>query len=195
MSRLPSVEIEGIFTHFAVADENDKKYTRDQFEKFMQMVDKLEDRGVNIPIKHVSNSAAIIDLPEYNLDMIRPGIILYGLYPSSEVDINRVDLKPAITLKAEISNLKTVTRGTGISYGLFFTTDRRSRIGTIPVGYADGYKRALSNKAEIGIKGRRAPVVGRVCMDQCMVDLTDINGVKIGEEVVLFGDGANNTPI
>lgn len=194
ISQLPSVEIEGIFTHFAVADEKDKKYTRNQFEKFMQMVDELEDRGVNIPIKHVSNSAAIIDLPEYNLDMIRPGIILYGLYPSSEVDINRVVLKPALTLKAEISNLKTVPRGTGISYGLSFTTDRRSQIGTIPVGYAYGYRRALSNRAEVGIRGRRAPVVGRVCMDQCMVDLTDIDGVKIGDEVVLFGDGINNTP-
>jgi len=194
ISQLPSLEIEGIFTHFAVAEFQDKKYTREQFMKYMRTVEELEERGVSIPIKHVSNSAAIIDLPEYNLDMVRPGSILYGMYPSDEVDKEKVELRAAMTLKAKISNVKTVPKGTGISYGLTFSTDKPSRIGTLPVGYADGYSRALSNRAEVGIKGSRAPVVGRVCMDQCMVDLTDVEGAKMGDEVVLIGDGGDNTP-
>lgn len=194
ISQLPSLEIEGIFTHFAVAGSRDKRYTRKQFRKYMRTVEELEERGVKIPIKHVSNSAAIIDLPEYNLDMVRPGGMLYGRYPSDEVDKDRVELRPAMTLKARISNVKTVPEGTGISYGLTFTTKRQSRIGSLPLGYADGYSRALSNRAEVGINGRRAPVIGRVCMDQCMVDLTDVEGAKTGDEVVLFGDGSGNTP-
>ena len=194
ISQLPSLEIEGIFTHFAVADLREKKYTRGQFEKYMQIVEEIEERGVSIPIKHASNSAAVIDLPEYNLDMVRPGSILYGMYPSDEVDMDKVELRPALTLKAKMSNVKTVPKGTGISYGLTFTTDKPKRIGTLSIGYADGYSRAFSNRAEVGIKGRRAPVVGRVCMDQCMIDLTDIEEAKIGDEVVLFGDGSDHTP-
>ena len=194
IGQLPHIEVEGIFTHFAVADQGEKDYTRDQFRRYMQVVDELERRGLDVPIKHVANSAAIIDLPEYDLDMVRPGTMLYGLYPSEEVDRSRVDLRPALTLKAEISNLKTVPKGTGISYGLTFTTGRRSRIGTLPVGYADGYGRALSNRAEVGISGSRAPVVGTVCMDQCMIDLTEVEGAEIGDEVVLFGDGSDNAP-
>ena len=194
ISQLPSLQIEGVFTHFAVADIRDKRYTRNQFGKYIQTVEELEERGVSVPIKHVSNSAAIIDLPEYNLDMVRPGTVLYGIYPSDEVDKEKVELRPAMTLKAKISNVKTVPSGTGISYGLTFTTDRPSHIGTLPLGYGDGYSRALSSRAEVGVKGRRAPVVGRVCMDQCMVDLTEVEGTKIGDEVVLFGDGSDNTP-
>lgn len=194
ISRLPSLWIEGAFTHFAVADSRDKKYTREQFGRYLKMSEALEERGVSIPIKHVSNSAAIIDLPEYNLDMVRPGSILYGIYPSDEVDKSRLELRPAMTLKARISNIKIVPAGTGISYGLAFTTDKESRIGTLSAGYADGYSRLLSNRAEVGVKGERAPVVGRVCMDQCMVDITDIEGANIGDEVVLFGDGSDNTP-
>ena len=194
ISKLPSLEIEGIFTHFAVAEIRDKKYTRRQFRRYERTVKELKGRGVVIPIKHVSNSAAVIDLPEYNLDMVRPGCVLYGIYPSDEVKKEKVELRPAMTLKAKISNVKTVPEGTGISYGLTFTTKKSSRIGTLPLGYADGYSRALSNRAEVGINGRRAPVVGRVCMDQCMVDLTDIAGAKIGDEVILFGDGSGNTP-
>jgi alanine racemase len=195
ISQLPSLEIEGMFTHFALADSRDKKYTREQFGKYMHVVEALEERGIDIPIKHVSNSAAIIDLPEYNLDMVRPGGMLYGKYPSDEVDKDRVELRLAMTLKARLSNVKSVPKGTGISYGITFTTEKPSRIGTLPLGYADGYSRLLSNKAEVGIKGRRAPVVGKVCMDQCMVDLTDIHGPKIGDEVILFGYGRDNAPL
>ena len=188
ISKLPSLEVEGAFTHFAVSDTRDKAYTRGQFERFMWMVEALEARGVSIPLRHVSNSAAVIDLPEYNLDMVRPGSLLYGIYPSDEVDKDRIELRPAMTLKARISNVKAVPAGTGVSYGLTYTTGRPSRIGTISVGYADGYSRLLSNRAEVGVRGRRAPVIGRVCMDQCMVDLTDAGGVEIGDEAVLFGD-------
>jgi len=194
IGKLPSLEIEGIFTHFATASESDDNYTRKQFEKYMEVVDELEKRGLHIPIKHVSNSAAVIDFPEYHLDMIRPGTILYGLNPFSKKDIKQLNLKPAMTLKAKISNLKTVPKKTGIGYGLTFTTQRKSLIGTLPIGYTDGYRRALSNRAEVGIRGKRARVIGKICMDQCMIDLTDIENVKIGDEVVLFGDGSNNTP-
>lgn len=187
ISKLPNIYIEGIFTHFATADEKDKAYTRLQFERFSTVVDKLEKKGLSIPIKHVSNSAAIIELPEYELDMVRPGIILYGYYPSNDVNKDRIKLKPAMTVKAKISHLKTVPKGTGISYGQIFVTDRESKIATIPIGYADGFTRILSSKAEVSIKGKRVPVVGRICMDQCMLDVTDVEDVKVGDEVVLLG--------
>jgi alanine racemase len=187
ISKLPNINIEGIFTHFATADEKDKSYTRLQFERFSTVVKKLEEKGLSIPIKHVSNSAAIIDFPEYNLDMVRPGIILYGYYPSNDVNKDRIQLKPAMTLRAKISNVKTVSKGTGISYGQIFVTERESKIATIPIGYADGYTRMLTSKAEAFIKGKRVPVVGRICMDQCMLDVTEVEDVKIGDEVVLLG--------
>lgn len=194
ISKLPNVHIEGIFTHFALADEKDKQVTRSQFDKFQWVIEKLEDRNIYIPIKHVSNSAAIIDLPEYNLNLVRAGIMLYGLYPSNEVKKTNVNLKPAMTLKANISHLKEVPKGTGVSYGHIYTADKSVKIGTLPIGYADGYTRMLTNKAEISVKSRRAPIIGKICMDQCMIDLTDINDVKPGDEVVLFGDGSNNSP-
>lgn len=189
ISKLPNINIEGIFTHFATADEKNKEYTRLQYERFSTVVNKLEERGLFIPIKHVSNSAAIIDLPEYNLDMVRAGIVLYGYYPSNEVNKDRINLKPAMTLKAKISNLKTVSKGTGISYGQIFVAERESKIATIPIGYADGFTRLLSSKAEVLLNGRRAPIVGRICMDQCMLDVTEIEDVNIGDEVVVFGYG------
>ncbi len=195
ISKLPSLEIEGIFTHFATATRRDKSYTRKQFTKYIRTVEKLEENGVHIPLKHVSNSAAVIDLPEYNLDVVRPGGMLYGKYPSDEVNKDRVELRLAMTVKATLANVKTVPEGTGISYGLTFTTERTSRIGTLSLGYADGYNRLLSNTGEVGIKGGRAPIVGKICMDQCMIDLTEILGVKMGDEVILFGDGTDNTPL
>lgn len=187
LSKLPWLELEGVFTHFAVSDEADKGYTRMQYGRYLEVVSGLEEKGVIIPIKHVSNSAAIIDLPEYKHDLVRPGIMLYGYYPSPEVDHERVDLKQVLTLHAQISHIKTVPPERGISYGLTYTTKKESKIATIPMGYADGYKRALSNKGYVEVKGRRAPIVGRVCMDQFMVDVTDIPGVKVGDEVVLIG--------
>lgn len=187
ISKLPNVEIEGIFTHFATADEADKRYTNLQYDRFMSIINKLEEKGLSIPIKHVSNSAAIIDIPDYNLNMVRAGIMLYGYYPSEEVNKERVKLKPAMSLKAKISNIKTVPKDTGISYGQIFVTEKESKIATIPIGYADGFTRMLSEKAEACINGKKVPIAGRICMDQCMIDVTEIDDVKIGDEVVLFG--------
>ena len=189
INALHNVELEGIYTHFAVSDIADKTYTRRQFELFMLVLKELGARGIEPPIKHVSNSAAIIDLPEYDLDMVRPGIMLYGYESGSGVDLSRVSLKPAMALKTRISNLKAVPMGAGISYGLTYTTKHPSIIGTLPVGYADGYRRGLSNKGWADYNGERAPIVGRVCMDQCMIDLTDTAGVESGDEVTLFGGG------
>jgi len=194
IAQLPSLEIEGVFTHFALADAGDKEYTRRQFEEFMRFTGRLEARGIRPPMRHASNSAAIIDLPEYSLDAVRPGCMLYGLYPSDEVDMDRVNLKPSMTLRTRLSNVKTVPPGTGISYGLTYTTGAESVIGSLPVGYSDGYSRALSNRAEVQVKGRRAPVVGRVCMDQCMVDLTGVEDARIGDDVVLFGGSVDGAP-
>jgi len=194
IAQLPSLEIEGVFTHFAVADAGDKEYTGRQFESFMGFMGCLEARGIRPPVRHVSNSAAIIDLPEYSLDAVRPGCMLYGLYPSDEVDVDRVDLRPAMTLRTRLSNVKTVPPGTGISYGLTYTTGAESVIGSLPVGYSDGYSRALSNRAEVLVRGRRAPVVGRVCMDQCMVDLSGVEGAGIGDDVILFGGSVDGAP-
>jgi alanine racemase len=191
---LPGIEVEGVFTHFAVSDKADKTYTRRQFEKYMRVIEELGNRGFDVPVKHVSNSAAIIDLPEYSLDMVRPGIMLYGLYPSPHVDHKRVKLLPAMALKAKVSHVKRVPHGTELSYGLTYSTERESRIATLPVGYADGYRRGLSNVGEVTIDGRRAPIVGRVCMDQCMVDVTDTRRVKVGDTVTLFGDGSDGAP-
>lgn len=188
ISTLPRIIIEGLFTHFASADENDKSYTLMQFEKFMSICSELGRVGVHIPVKHVCNSAGIIEFPEMHLDMVRPGIILYGLYPSDKVDTQKITLKPAMTLKANIILVKDVDEGTCISYGRTFKTLHNSRIATIPIGYADGYTRLLSNKGKVLIHGRTAPVVGRVCMDQCMVDVSDLGEeVRTGDEVVLFG--------
>jgi len=185
--KLPRLELEGVFTHFAVSDDADKSYTRMQYEKYVDVVNSLDKNGVKIPVKHVSNSAAIIDLPEYKHDLVRPGIMLYGYYPSPDVDHSVVDLKQVLTLHAQISHIKTVPKGQEISYGLTYTAEKESRIATIPMGYADGYRRVLSNKSYVEIKGKRAPLVGRICMDQFMVDVSDIDGVDVGDEVVLIG--------
>ena len=155
ISRLPNIYIEGIFTHFAKADELDKSYAKDQFQKYMEVIDKLEHRGLNIEIKHISNSAGIIDLRDYNLNMVRAGIMIYGLYPSNEVNKKEIKLKPVMALKAKISPLKTVPKGTGISYGHIFITEKESKIATIPIGYADGFTRLLTDKVEVYIKGKR----------------------------------------
>lgn len=194
ISNLPNIKIEGIYTHFATADEEDKTYTRLQYDRFSKFTEKLEKRGLSIPIKHVSNSAAIMDFPEYNLNMVRAGIMIYGLYPSNEVNKERVNLKPAMTLKSKISYIKNVPKGTGISYGQIFVTEMESKIATIPIGYADGFTRLLTSKAEAYLKGKRVPVVGKICMDQCMLDITDLEDVSIGDEVVLFGYGEEGYP-
>lgn len=188
ISKLPGIIIEGLFTHFACADEQDKSYTYMQFERFMSICNELNRIGLYIPVKHAANSAAVIEFPEMHLDMVRPGLILYGMYPSSEVSRDKIDLKPAMTLKANVILVKEVEKDTSISYGRMFTTNRTSKIATIPIGYADGFSRLLNGKASVLINGEPAPVVGRICMDQCMVDITDLNSdVHVGDEVVIFG--------
>jgi len=192
--KLEGLYVEGIFTHFSKADETDPSFTKMQFENYQAVVSSLEQTGYVIPIKHAANSAAIMQFPETHLDMVRPGIILYGLYPSDEVDKSKLDLKPVMTFKTKVSYVKTVSAGKAVSYGGSYITKRKSIIATLPVGYADGYSRLLSSKASVLIKGQRAPVVGRICMDQCMVDVTDVKGdVTVGEDVVLLGEMGNET--
>jgi alanine racemase len=188
ISRLPGIIIEGLFSHFASADEKDKSYTYMQFERFMSIWTELSRIGVHIPVKHICNSAGVISFPEMHMDMVRPGIILYGLYPSEEVDKSRIDLRPAMSLKANVILVKEVEKNTCISYGRTFTTRRESKIATIPIGYADGYTRLLNGKGRVLINGEIAPIVGRICMDQCMADVTGLAAdVRVGDEAVLFG--------
>lgn len=185
--KLSNLIVEGIFTHLATADDKNKEYTYKQFNIFMDFVNKLEEEGYIIPIKHVSNSAAIIDLPEMNLDMVRPGIILYGLYPSDEVNKEKIRLKQVMELKAKISHVKVLPKDRGISYGLKYTTQDNEKIITIPIGYADGYTRMMSGKAQVMVKGKVIPIVGRICMDQCMANATGLD-VKAGDEVILYSN-------
>ncbi|EPH02359.1 alanine racemase [Propionibacterium sp. oral taxon 192 str. F0372] len=187
MLQLPGISFEGIFTHFAVADTLDKTYTRGQFEAFTALIDEIAAHGHVPRIRHCANSATIIDLPEMHLDMVRPGIILYGVLPSDEVMAERIDLHPTMRLKAMVSHVKQLAAGETVSYGRKFTAERPSVIASLPLGYADGYHRILSGRAEVVIRGRRAPVVGRVCMDQFMIDVTDVPGVSVGDEVLLWG--------
>lgn len=187
ISELKGVEMTGIFTHFASADETDKAKTYAQYEMFKDIVEKLEQRGITFATKHVSNSAGIIDLPECNLDMVRSGISTYGLYPSGEVSKDNILLEPAMSIKSCITYIKTLDKGMGVSYGGTFVTDRETTIATIPVGYGDGYSRALSSKGRVLINGQSAPIIGRVCMDQFMVDITDLKGVTLESEVTLVG--------
>lgn len=187
ISKLPGLETEGIFTHFARADEADKAPALNQYQKFQEFIKALEQNGLHIPMKHCSNSAGIIRMREANLDAVRAGIILYGLYPSQEVEREPVPLKPLMSLRSHIAYIKTVEPGAEISYGGIFTTVRDTRVATIPVGYADGYPRGLSNKGSVLIRGKRAPILGRVCMDQFMVDVTDIPEAEELDQVILLG--------
>ena len=187
ISQLPNIVIEGIFTHFAVADALDKAYTEEQYAKFTWICKELERENVRINVKHCGNSATIIDLPEMHLNMVRAGIILYGLKPSDEVMLDKIELKQVMSLKVRISHVKEIEAGQSVSYGRKFIAEKKSKIASLPIGYADGYTRMLSGKAEALVKGRRVPVVGRICMDQCMVDVTGIEDVKVGDEAVLFG--------
>lgn len=189
ISKLSNIEINGIFSHFACADEENPDYTNIQFKRFMGLTNRLEEKGVKIPIKHIANSAAIMMYPEMQLDMVRPGIILYGYYPSDEVDKGRLSIKPVMNLKARVSLVKELDAGVGISYGKEYITDKKTKIATVPIGYADGYIRTLAKNAKMEAGGHLAPVVGRICMDQCMIDVTNVNNIKIGDEVTIFGSG------
>lgn len=187
ISQLPNLAIEGIFTHFAVADAVDKEYTEGQYEKFNWICNELEKENVKINVRHCGNSATIIDLPNMHMNMVRAGIILYGLKPSDEVMLDKLELKQVMSLKVRITHVKEIEVGQSVSYGRRFIADRKSKIASLPIGYADGYTRMLSGKAEALVKGKRVPVVGRICMDQCMIDVTGIENVAVGDEVVLFG--------
>ena len=186
ISKLPSVELEGMFSHFADADSDDRTFTNHQIEVFKETALKIRSAGVRIKIFHLAESAAILDIPEAHFDMVRAGIINYGLYPSETVR-RTIEIKPAMKLVTHIVYLKKVSAGVSIGYGREFIAERDSLIATLPLGYADGYIRAYKNfHVEISGKGL-APIAGRVCMDQTMVDVTDIDGVKVGDEVILFG--------
>lgn len=181
---MEGLQIKGIFTHFASADEADLSFTKDQLEKFLNVCRALESEGIDIPLKHAANSAAAISLKEYPLDMVRAGIVLYGLTPSS--DVENIGLESALSLRSHVVHVKKVPPGTTVSYGRTFVTERESVIATVPVGYADGYPRALSNCGRVVINGKTAPIAGRVCMDQFMVDVTDIGPVNVGDTVYLI---------
>ena len=191
IAKLPNISIDGCFTHFARMDETDKTWALKQFERYQDFVKRLEEAGVTFPVKHVSNSAGIIEMPQVNLDMVRDGIAVYGMYPSEEVDKSKILLRPAMELKAYVSYVKTLEPGVQISYGGTFTTTSETRVATVPVGYADGYPRALSGKGHVLIHGQYAPILGRVCMDQFMVDVTDIPDVTQGDDVTLVGRDGN----
>jgi len=193
ISELRNVTLEGIFTHFAKADESDKTFTQKQIQDFLWMRDRLKEKNVVFEYEHCANSAAIINVPEAHFDLVRAGISTYGLYPSEEVEKINVKLKPALSLKSHIAFVKEINEGTPISYGGTYVSDRKMRIATIPVGYADGYPRNLSNVGYVLIRGKKAPILGRVCMDQFMVDVSHIEGACFGDRVTLIGRDGNET--
>ena len=192
MAALYGIELEGLFTHFARADEADKSFYQTQFERYQEFLSYLKEYGVTIPVRHCSNSAGIVEnLDSNQMDMVRAGICIYGLYPSDEVDRNRVKLTPAMEIKSFITYIKEIGAGTAVSYGGTFVADHTMKVATIPVGYGDGYVRSLSGKGDVLIRGKRAAILGRICMDQFMVDVTDILDVQEDDEVTLLGkDGS-----
>jgi alanine racemase len=193
IAKLPNLEIEGIFTHFARADEADKNPTAEQIARFERLIQMVEDKGIKIPVRHCSNSAGIIEFPEANMNLVRAGITMYGMWPSEEVSRDKISLRPVMSLKSHISFIKTLPAGREVSYGGTYVTQEAKKIATIPVGYGDGYARSLSNKGYVLIRGRRANICGRVCMDQFMVDVTDFPEVQEGDTVTLLGsDGAES---
>lgn len=192
---LPNLEVEGLFTHFCVSDEDaeGREFTNKQYENFIYVRDSLKKRGIEISVVHCSNSGAIEDYPETCCDMVRAGIILYGLAPSPKL-ANRLDLVPAMTLKTVVAFVKEVQKGATISYGRTFTADKKMKIATVPIGYADGFIRQNAKDGYMMINGKKAKIVGRICMDQTMLDVTDIEDVKTGDEVIVFGTGENGEP-
>ena len=187
ISKLPYLEIEGIFSHFSTSDEYDSAYTLMQFDRFMGVVNALEEKGLKIPIRHICNSAGIMMYPQMHLDMVRPGVILYGMYPSNEVDKSRLNLIPAMTIKSTLTLVKEVEAGRGVSYGKEYITDKTTKIATVPIGYADGYLRKIAKKGKMLVNGTEVPIIGRICMDQCMIDVTYVHNIDKGDEVIVFG--------
>lgn len=184
--RIPELEVEGIFTHFSTADEEDKSFTEEQIRRFKRVLKELKEEGIDIPLKHAANSAGILDFPESYFNMVRPGLALYGIYPSEHVT-RSLDLHPVMSLKSKVIYLKRVLKGATISYGKTYVTNRNTTIAILPLGYEDGYNRLLSNQGEVILKGKRVRIAGRVCMDQTILDVGQVPDVKVGDEVVLIG--------
>ena len=191
LGNLYGIEAKGLYTHFATSDEKDKSYASLQFDRFKKIIDVLAQKNIHIPLKHASNSGAILDMPDTYLDMVRPGVMMYGYYPSNETT-ESVTIKPAMTLKSRVIFIKQVPKNFSVSYGRKFVTSKPTRIATIPLGYADGYNRLLTNKTQVTIRGKKFPLVGRVCMDLVMVDIGMENNIQIGDEVILFGRQQEN---
>lgn len=186
LSSLKGLVIEGVYSHFAEADSPDPRFTLTQLDRFRQALDGLAAAGVKPPIRHIANSAALLSFPEARFDMVRPGILLYGLSPYADQDPPK-GFAPVMRLCASIAIIRVLEKGESVSYGRLFTASRKSRIGLLQIGYADGYSRLLSNRAHVIVRGKRAPVAGRICMDQVMIDLTDIPEAEVGDEATLFG--------
>lgn len=184
MRNLKNIIIGGIFTHFPSAGDEDTDFTMKQIAEFKEVITELEESGINIQFRHCANSAGVVAFPEGHLNMVRPGLCLYGISPFRK---RKIEMKPVLMLKSRIVHKREVPEGTTLSYGRTYITSRKSCVATLPIGYADGYDRRLSNKAEVLVKGKRAPVVGSICMDRCLIDITDIPEVEEGEEVVLIG--------
>ena len=193
ISQLPNFKIAGLFSHMSTADSADKTFSRQQEQCFNEFYDKLIAAGIEIPMRTFANSASVIELPSVYFDAVRPGIILYGCYPSDEIDKSSLSLKPVMSVKATISHLKDVPAGFSVSYGREFISKRPSKIATIALGYADGYPRPYAPKGEVIVNGVKAPLAGNICMDQCMIDVTDVPDVKVGDEVIIMGSDGKNT--
>ncbi len=191
---LPNICLEGLFSHLSCADERDRAMTDAQFEKFMYVKNILKDCGISFTYEHICNSAGVIEYPEYHLDMVRPGIIIYGLYPDENINREKLNLIPAMTVKARITRIEEIPEGTPVSYGATYKTTKKSKLATVPIGYADGYLRCLSGTAVMTVGGVKVPVVGRICMDQCMIDVSSVNNISVGDEVIVFGNGGDNSP-
>ncbi len=188
----PNVCTEGIFSHFSCADDEDRTMTDQQFEKFMYVVNALERRGIKFIYKHICNSGGIVKYPECHLDMVRPGIIMYGAYPDSDME-KVLDLIPAMTVKARITRIDEKEPGTPVGYGATYKTSKTTRLATVSIGYADGYLRCFSGNAVMSVNGKLVPVVGKICMDQCMIDVSSVNNINVGDEVIVFGNGGDNS--
>ena len=191
IAKLENIKIEGAYSHHAKADEKDKTTAHMQAGRFIKFMEMLKERNVEIPTKHIANSATIIEMPEYYFDMVRPGIILAGFYPSDEVDTEKYKFEICVTLKAKLANVKTINAGEGVGYGHLYRADKPITVGTIPLGYADGYSRLLSNKGYVVVKGVKCQILGKVCMDQFMVDLSNVENPQIGDVAIVYGDGTD----
>jgi len=193
IKNLTGIDLQGIYTHFSAADEKDKSYAKKQLEIFLDCLNRIKDAGIHIELRHCANSAALISLPETHLNLVRSGIAIYGLYPAEGIDQNKIILKPALSLKTKIILLKKVPAGFKVSYGCTFETIQTSLLATVPIGYADGYSRSFSLNGEMLVRGKRAEVVGRVCMDQLILDVTHIKDVALDDEVVIIGSQGEET--